>query len=87
MQVDLVVIDARALNLWPAHDPITPLPSPRIKVSCRDEDGVDAINTSAYPQVVSRTFASFHVAKSSVLPAQRDFWDGFDSRQLHRRGP
>jgi hypothetical protein len=37
MQVDLVVIDARALNLWPAHDPITPLPSPRIKVSCRDE--------------------------------------------------
>jgi hypothetical protein len=23
MQADLVVIDARALNLWPAHDPIT----------------------------------------------------------------
>jgi hypothetical protein len=23
MQKDLVVIDARALNLWPAHDPIT----------------------------------------------------------------
>lgn len=22
MQADLVVIDARALNLWPAHDPI-----------------------------------------------------------------
>jgi hypothetical protein len=23
MQADLVVIDARALNLWPAHNPIT----------------------------------------------------------------
>jgi cytosine/adenosine deaminase-related metal-dependent hydrolase len=22
MQADLVVIDARALNLWPAHDPV-----------------------------------------------------------------
>jgi hypothetical protein len=61
MQVDLVVIDARALNLWPAHDLITPVPSPRIKVSCRDEDGVDAINTVgvfagrfAYFCVVSR---------------------------------
>jgi hypothetical protein len=31
MQADLVVIDARALNLWPAHDPITPVPSPRIR--------------------------------------------------------
>lgn len=23
MQADIVVIDARALNLWPAHDPVT----------------------------------------------------------------
>jgi cytosine/adenosine deaminase-related metal-dependent hydrolase len=45
MQADLVVIDARALSLWPAHDPITPVPSPRIKVSCRDEDGVDPTTT------------------------------------------
>jgi hypothetical protein len=28
MQADLVVVDAKALNLWPAHDPITPVPSP-----------------------------------------------------------
>jgi len=40
----------------------------------------------AYPQVVSRTFASFRVAIFSVSAAQRDFWRGFDSRQLHRLG-
>ena len=39
----------------------------------------------AYPQVVSRTFASFRVVKSSVSAGQRDFCAGFDSRQLHRR--
>jgi hypothetical protein len=37
----------------------------------------------AYPQVVSRTFASFRAPKSSVFPVQRYFWGGFDSRQLH----
>jgi hypothetical protein len=40
----------------------------------------------AYPQVVSRTFASFRVAKFSVSAGHGDFCDGFDSRQLHREG-
>jgi hypothetical protein len=38
----------------------------------------------AYPQVISRTFVSFHAPKSGVSAGQRDFWGGFDSRQLHR---
>jgi hypothetical protein len=38
----------------------------------------------AYPQVISRTFASFRALKLSVSAAQRDFCSGFDSRQLHR---
>jgi hypothetical protein len=38
----------------------------------------------AYPQVVSRCFASFRVAKSSVSAAHSDFCSGFDSRQLHQ---
>src|SRR5271156_3511866 len=37
----------------------------------------------AYAQVVSRTFASFRVARSSVSAGQRDFCAGFDSQQLH----
>jgi hypothetical protein len=39
---------------------------------------------AAYPQVISRAFASFRVPKFRVSPAQGNFWDGFDSRQLHR---
>ena len=38
---------------------------------------------SAYPQVISRTFALFREARTSVSAAQIDFLDGFDSRQLH----
>lgn len=36
-----------------------------------------------FPQVVSRTDASFRVLKFSVSAGQLDFCDGFDSRQLH----
>jgi hypothetical protein len=39
----------------------------------------------AYPQVVSRTFASFRVDKFSVSAGHKDFSSGFDSRQLHQR--
>src|SRR5277367_189802 len=43
---------------------------------------------SAYPQVVSRRFASSRVPKICISAAQGDFWKGFDSRQLHHReGP
>jgi hypothetical protein len=42
-----------------------------------------ASTPSAYPQVVSRTFASFRVVNSAVIPAQGDFCAWFDSRQLH----
>lgn len=38
---------------------------------------------SAYAQVISRTFASFHVPKSRISAAQRNFCGGFDSRQVH----
>jgi hypothetical protein len=31
---------------------------------------------SAYPQVISRTFVSFHAPKSGVSAGQRDFWAG-----------
>ena len=41
----------------------------------------------AYPLVVSRTFASFRIARFSVPAGQGDFGSGFDSRQLHRNGP
>jgi hypothetical protein len=37
----------------------------------------------AYPQVVSRTFASFRVLEFDFSAAQRDFRAWFDSRQLH----
>jgi hypothetical protein len=40
---------------------------------------------SAYPQVTRRRFASFRVVKSSVSAGRADFWDGFDSRQLHTK--
>jgi hypothetical protein len=40
---------------------------------------------SAYPQVVSRSFASFRVADSAVSAVQHDFCAWFDSRQLHKR--
>jgi hypothetical protein len=39
----------------------------------------------AYPQVASRTFASFRVVHSGISAGQRDFCNGFDSRQLHNR--
>src|SRR5277367_3968455 len=39
---------------------------------------------AAYPQVVSRTFASFRVPKFGVLAGHGHFCAGFDSRQLHR---
>lgn len=40
---------------------------------------------SAYPQVVSRRFVCL---KSAFLQLKGDFWEGFDSRQLHQReGP
>src|SRR5580704_15536172 len=42
---------------------------------------VDAVNTFRV-SAVSRAFASFRVAKSSVYAGQRHFWRGFDSRQL-----
>jgi hypothetical protein len=38
---------------------------------------------SAYPQVISRRFASFRVRKSGVFAVKDDFWGGFDSRQPH----
>jgi hypothetical protein len=38
---------------------------------------------SAYPQVVSRSFASFHVADSTISAAQLALCAWFDSRQLH----
>jgi hypothetical protein len=37
----------------------------------------------AFPQVVSRSFASFRAINFDVSAAQRMFRDGFDSRQLH----
>ena len=41
----------------------------------------------AYPQVVSRAFASFRVVSAAVPAGQRDFCAEFDSRQLHQRRP
>ena len=41
----------------------------------------------AYPQVFSRTFASFRVTKFGVSAGQQDFCAEFDSRQLHKKGP
>jgi hypothetical protein len=38
----------------------------------------------AYPQVISRTFASFDVPKFRISADQRDFCGRFDSRQLHK---
>jgi hypothetical protein len=43
---------------------------------------VDAINTLRVSRVISRTFASFHVAESSIFPTQRNFRAWFDSRRL-----
>jgi hypothetical protein len=40
----------------------------------------------AYPQVVSRLFASFRVVKSSISAVHTGFCSGFDSRQLHQNG-
>jgi hypothetical protein len=39
--------------------------------------------SSAYPHVISRTFASFQGLKYSVWPAQIHIRAWFDSRQLH----
>jgi hypothetical protein len=36
----------------------------------------------AYPQVVSRTFASFRVVNLGVSAGQLDFCGGFDPRHL-----
>ena len=41
----------------------------------------------AYSQVVSRTFASFRVVDGSISSGHRNFWSGFDSRQLHHKRP
>ena len=38
---------------------------------------------SAYPQVISRSFAPFPVPRSAISAGQPDFHGGFDSRQLH----
>ncbi len=40
----------------------------------------------AYPQVVSRTLASFRAVRFRVSAGQCDFSSGFDSRQLHLGG-
>jgi hypothetical protein len=40
--------------------------------------------SSAYPQVVLRTFTSFRVVKSRVPAGKAIFCGGFDSRQLHK---
>jgi hypothetical protein len=45
---------------------------------------VDAINTF---RVSPGHFTLFHVVKSIVSAAQQTFASGFDSRQLHQRGP
>jgi hypothetical protein len=39
----------------------------------------------AYPQVVSRSFASFDVLKFKVSAGHADFCAGFDSRQLPQK--
>jgi hypothetical protein len=41
----------------------------------------------AFPQVISRRFTYFRVCKFNISPAQSDFRDGFDSRQLHQNWP
>jgi hypothetical protein len=41
----------------------------------------------AYPHVVSRRFACFHVVRFSVSAVQRHLYSGFDSRQLRIRCP
>ena len=50
----------------------------------RGDSSVLTSTPFAYPQVVLRTFASFRVLKFSVSTGQRDFYSGFDSRQLHK---
>jgi hypothetical protein len=37
----------------------------------------------AYPQVISRTFASLRVLQLYVSAGHSHFWGGFDSRQLY----
>ena len=37
----------------------------------------------AYPQVISRTFASLRVLQLYVSAGHSHFWGGFDSRQPH----
>ena len=39
----------------------------------------------AYPQVISRCFASFRVVKFSIFAGHADFCAEFDSRQLHQK--
>jgi hypothetical protein len=41
----------------------------------------------ACPQVAARSFASFRVLEIRVYAGHEDIWAGFDSRQLHRKGP
>jgi len=48
-----------------------------------DRDMLTPSTPAAYPQVVSRRFAHFRVVKFGVSAGQLDFWDWFDSRQLH----
>jgi hypothetical protein len=46
-----------------------------------------ASTPSAYPQVLSRRFACFHVVRFGISAGQRDFCRVFDSRQLHGESP
>ena len=39
----------------------------------------------AYSDVISRLFACFRVVGFDIFAVQRDFCDGFDSRQLHKK--
>ena len=71
-------------------------PTVRSSVSVRSASRYPQVETAssmlmpstplAYPQVISRTFASFRVVKYGVSAGQRHSRAGFDSRQLHREG-
>ncbi len=55
------------------------------KAICAAQNGFSCL-TRTTPNG-SRTFASFRVVKFEVSAGQRDFWAGFDSRQLHQWHP
>jgi hypothetical protein len=40
----------------------------------------------AYPQVISRLFASFRIAEYAICAGRALLCAGFDSRQLHKKG-